>query len=376
MADLVIHAGMPKTGSSAVQRWLKSNLDAIAANGFQVRRRPRGLDEATCLDEVTRPGSHIGVKSYVDDLLGNAQEQRALLDDLHALPGTALLTSEALNNLFHRDAVWLSALNDYAAIHDVRVAYYVRPQHDAMEASWRQWGFRRPMRPSVYLERREGRRLDFLSTLMRVRECAPNVSFEMRGFRRDLLVGGDIVVDFADTFLGMHAEPVPSVNEGLPLFICVLIQARGASPLWESHHENATLRRVQEIVSRWDMPEPEDIQESLLVLQRHCRSRYEDDNRKLISLLNWPTEDYVPPTKEAGDDRLSRLDVLWRPRPEGHLLRQALADIIATSDTRDARQSRPSSDRAGERVTLRSKLRTATRHGAKALRRSRGKPSA
>ncbi|HEX5097063.1 MAG TPA: hypothetical protein VFX21_13645 [Acidimicrobiia bacterium] len=352
MADLVIHAGMPKAGTSSVQWWLRTHLDEVAGNGFEVRRRPRDLDSATCLDEMTCAATPRGVKSYVDDLLGDAHDQRLLLDALHALPGTVLLTSEAFNNLFNRDATWLPALNDYAAVHDVRVAYYVRPQHRAMEASWRQWGFRTRVRPSVFLEKREGRRLHYVSTLFTVRSGAPNVSFEVRGLRRDLLVGGDIVVDFAKTFLDMQAEPVPPENEGLPLFVCVLLQTRGACPLWTSQRDNRALTRLKRAVARWNISEDDAIRESRLVLQRHCRSRYERGNRKLGSLLKWPSEDFVPPTYEAGDDRLSRLDVLWRPRPEGDLLRQACADIIATANTRDARRSRPASVRVTQRQPL------------------------
>jgi hypothetical protein len=92
--------------------------------------------------------------------------------------------------------VALGALDDLANRMRVRVAYYVRPQHTALEAAWRQWGFRSGLSPSAFLDKRLNS-LRYHHTYVHVTEAAPGVEFTMCPFHRDLLIGGDAVVDFA-----------------------------------------------------------------------------------------------------------------------------------------------------------------------------------
>ena len=103
---------------------------------------------------------------------------------------SVLLTMEALARPFWTgDVAFLSSLNNLARSHPVKVPYYVRPQHTALEAGWRQWGFRSGVQPSRYLTSRS-RQLHYHSTLATVKDLAPDVQFVVRPFRQDLLEGG------------------------------------------------------------------------------------------------------------------------------------------------------------------------------------------
>jgi len=122
---------------------------------------------------------------------------------------TVLITAEALAMPFWElDDAFLLALDDLACRHEVRVAYYVRPQHTAIEAMWREAGCREGKDPSAYAAERSHWGFHYLRTLDGVRRRAPHVRFEIRPFRADLLAGGGPVEDFVRTFsLSMSDVP-------------------------------------------------------------------------------------------------------------------------------------------------------------------------
>src|SRR5205823_4677300 len=132
-------------------------------------------------------------------------EQICVALNAHASDTDVLvISSESYEVLFNgpgREDV-LPHLDALARAHPVRVAYYVRPQDSWLESAWLQWGFRHDWPPHAWI-RQQRERIDYLQTLSIVRDAAPHLSFEMRPFRKDLLVGGEVVSDFASVFLGV-----------------------------------------------------------------------------------------------------------------------------------------------------------------------------
>ncbi len=81
------------------------------------------------------------------------------LDHQASTAGTALLTSEFYAELLvSGDQPFLVGLEQLARVHRVRVAWYVRPQHTALEARWREWGYRGDQDPASFI-RSESRKL-------------------------------------------------------------------------------------------------------------------------------------------------------------------------------------------------------------------------
>ena len=211
------------------------------------------------------------------------------------------MSSEALAGGLHRlDERLLAGLGELACRHRVRVAYYVRPQDAALEAHWRQWGFRSDQEPSRFVALRS-RQLEYVATWTGVRERAPGVAFEVRPFRRDLLHSGDIVGDFAHHFLGVEQAVSPRSaagawdNQGLPLDVANALRAVPDGILWTHGHGNRRLDAVRRIVARLDLPESEAARRSRLVLRDYAHERFEIGNRRLISALGWPTDGFVAP---------------------------------------------------------------------------------
>lgn len=297
MGVVVLHAGMPKAGSSSIQTWIKAHASELATTHDVVVlvARAHGPTRATSsvrFERYTAGSVNSGffMRRYTA-LHGSARLVERLVDAISALAdehAVVLLSSEGFARPFYEtDVLLLDGLNELGRHHEVRVAYYVRPQHLAIEASWRQWGYRRPDSPSRFVLKR-GRKLNYLRTLEAVRDLGSRFSFEPRPFRADLLVGGHPASDFARTFLGLSVEPDSDqtwTNRGLSLDLVNALRVapqdlRGSDP-----PSNAELERLRKLTEGWALDESENARRSRLVLQAHCHCVFERSNLQLARQL-------------------------------------------------------------------------------------------
>jgi len=355
MGTIVIHAGMPKTGSTSIQRWLAGGARTLRAEHkvqVLVARSPapgRPRDELTLAPPRLAP-LEAGRIAKLYDAAGarrDALDERLLaqLDSQARHAPVTVVSSEALaRGLHHLGERFLAGLGELGGRHRVRVAYYVRPQDAALEAHWRQWGFRSDQEPSRFVALRS-RQLDYVATLTGVRERAPGVSFEIRPFRRDLLHAGDIVADFAHHFLGI--ERAGSLrrspewtwdNRGLPLDIANALRTLPEGLLWTHGHGNRRLDALRRMVARFDLPESEAARSSRLVLRGYAHERFEVGNRQLIRELDWPTASFVPAVgverSPLAPDELESLDELWRAEPAQRHVRAVIRAALSARERR------------------------------------------
>jgi len=151
MAVIVIHAGMPKAGSSSVKRWLEVESAALRERGVTVAVARREASGGI----VFAPAEEGEVNSswVVHRAAGEAGAEREMVAALHEglaaaaeRHGDIVVMGESLGWLFstpHEPS--FASLQRLSARHTVRIAYYVRPQHTSLEALWRQNGFRSGM---------------------------------------------------------------------------------------------------------------------------------------------------------------------------------------------------------------------------------------
>lgn len=347
---------MPKTGSTSIQGWIENG-----ASGLQRSRDVRVL--VTTPRETPEPELRVAAYRVGGELNSGglfrlarraegASEQLAeslctQIDAYASRHETVLLTGEGLAFLF-REAhkPFLAALNELARRHRVRIAYYVRPQHTALESAWKQWGFRSPHSPARYLERRT-RQLHYFDSYQSTRRRGPLISFEPRPFRTDLLDGGDVVVDFARRFLGVDdpAEVTGGVrtrtrialasgartllraadtggghngrrNVGLPLEIANALSQAPPGLLGESIDDNRRFDPLKKLVAERAIADSETAARSRAILQAYAFRTFEAGNLALIAELGWNTANFIPPPEESGvaeGEELARLDELWQP---------------------------------------------------------------
>ena len=340
MGKIVIHAGMPKAGSSSVSAWLEREAghlrsrfgihvcvaqarDGVVRVRPYVRGSPNSAPLLIAADAANEYRERV-VESFAASLDKRAKSERFVV-----------LASEAFAEFFWRpDAAFLAALQDLTRRHEVHVAYYVRPQDTSLEAAWRQWGFRYSALPSAYLASREPQ-LRYVETYRTVRRLAPDVRFLPRPFRRDLL-DGNVATDFDRRFLrGADAPAAPDSpweNQGLPLDVVRALRAAPKGLLWESPHDNRAMGRVKKLVERLDGAESEDARRSRRILKRYSHDLYEAGNRELITELGWNTHAFIQGVGHAGESGdLRAVDELWTSRAsplEQALLHHALAEIV------------------------------------------------
>ena len=329
MGEVVIHAGRPKTGSTSLQAWLATRAGSLRErHGIQVLVARVGGREGLELAWPRLPRLEAGRLAKLDDAGRREAFDASLIAQIAARADRAALTvvsSESLASRLHRpDAGFVSRLAELATSHRVRVAYYVRPQHTALEAAWRQWGFRSDQAPSRFVILRSPQ-LEYAATRARVSAEARDVSFEVRPFRADLLLGGNVIDDFAGHFLGLADENAPAHsiprawrNRGLPLDVANALGGLPPGLLWTPGHGNRRLDVLRRLVAPLELPESETARRSLLVLQDYAHGRFEEGNRSLIADLGWATDAFVAPVADddaAGTLDLSVLDDLWSPGP-------------------------------------------------------------
>ena len=350
MATIVIHAGMPKTGSTSIQRWIVDNVGRLRRqHGIEVlvatSRTPRNPTDEIRLEPYEAGNVNSGrlIKAWVAERRSPAIAG-CFFEDLSRFAHRSkvvLVTAEALSQVFWReDEPFLGGFEELGRSHDVRIAYYVRPQHTALEAGWREGGYKeRRYRPSEWVVEQSKRGLHYLPTLEAVGELAPSVRFTVRPFRGELLDGSSPVDDFVHRFLSLdEACHDVHVNPGLPLEAVNVL--RDAPPGWfwtradvEDYPERYPRSAFTDLLGALELRESSKIRRSRRILQQHCHDVFELENQSLIERLGWPISSFVPPTEDLdGGWNLAELDDLWAPDASQaerallyHVLRAALA---------------------------------------------------
>jgi hypothetical protein len=340
---IVFHIGMPKAGSTSLQLWLAGHRELLRDRGLECMRIVQyAVDDLITLVPIS--DDDVTSKFVANEPEERPDAVRRLCDalDTHAHRNeTVVLTSESYEVLFSMDGrrSLLPYFDELARSHELRIAYYVRPQHTWLESAWLQWGFRiSEVTPSMWCLY-NGKRLDYFRTLQVVRECAPNVEFRVRPFRTDLLHGGDIGSDFAKHVLGLTdtASTITGehhANRSLPLEVAVLLRDEPTGAFWSSLSDNKRLYALKELLLAWDLPNSDALERSRLVLQWHSLRRYEFGNRKLIAEMGWDTEFFVPPLAQPltrDDAKLDELDTLWQSKAspaERRIALRALQELL------------------------------------------------
>jgi hypothetical protein len=338
VAEIIVHAGMAKTGSTSIQRWLTRSREQLGEQRVQLvvatdraRQDPgdhRLLEPYTAGDPnagriVMAWGAYGFARSIVQQFVHD-------LGDLASTHDKVLVTAEAFSMFFYRlDEPFLTALDALARHHTVRVAYYVRPQHTAIEALWRQGGFRRAAPPSAAVAE-AANSLHYLRTKIGVEELAPHVDFGVRPFRSDLLDGGSAVSDFARTFLGIDAGGADiQENSALPLELVNRLRLAPEGVFWNGTAEHYPRGKLRAAAAHLELPSSPATKRSRQILRAYCREMFEADNQQLIRQLGWPATEFVPAATLRGEWELSELDDLWTPKDTPDELAKLFDELTA-----------------------------------------------
>ena len=180
---LIIHIGSPKTGTTALQGFLKTHSDALGERGVHFVRSGR---------------SNIAHNSMVRPLLkGKASDTLAAIrDEISSVPASVhVLSSE----MFFRTGLALPLAEGLRnADTDIRIVGYLRRPDAYAEAMYKQRvkNGRIPRDPAAFLEA-WGANLAYLPTVSEYRDAFGQDALRIRPFRRELFADGNVISDFA-----------------------------------------------------------------------------------------------------------------------------------------------------------------------------------
>ncbi len=329
IAELVVHAGMGKTGTSSIQHFLRANEGVLAEHGVLYPRTPGGRRHIRLGLFLTPDGEFVGSRvarrqsqdpAWRDQILASPATFRdafetALVDEIdEARLSRVLMSDEAV---FGSSEGSMRLLGDLARRHGarLRLVCYLRRQDDHLISRYQQavkWGeVRRIAHRTAELELSPmydyDERLDAWSRVARPTDLV------VRRFERSRFRDGSLTQDFLDA-AGLAVAPealdeeAPTLNESLDAesveFLRILnlhrVRRQGAEV---GHINNRTLvRRLASAPAGPTLTLPEPVLDALM-------ARWEVGNRRVAR--RWFGEDgdlFAAPRKTAGTTSEQRLD--------------------------------------------------------------------
>jgi hypothetical protein len=351
VGTIVVHAGMPKAGSTSVLTWLAQNSrilrDTRDVRVVTVQNRVDPGDDRRRLHVAEYDSGNLNAGLFAAAYVGFKRDAAVLdrfFDQLGAFADhhpCCVVTSEFFAQFFSgapENDAFLRKLDALARVHRVRVAYYFRPQHSCLEALWRQAGYRSDATPSRFVAK-EADRMEYLRSSEVVARTAPAVSFEMRPFRADLLRDGSVVTDFVHHFLDaddlLNGAPDVRANVGLPLPLVNLLRSAPEEVIARDRHDRRAVADYAALVAGAPSDGDANSMRSRAVLTAYCHERFEAANLVLLERLGWPVTEFVPRPDTAWWS-LEELDDLWGPQAsadEQRVIHAALAAYRASATT-------------------------------------------
>lgn len=190
---VLIHIGTPKTGSTAIQNFLRSNTEAL---------------EKKKTHYISHMRRGIGHNFLASRLLGRNAMQvwSSVTEEIKSYPGAlCIISSEGLFQSAFADAIKQYMPKDLRG--RSRIIVYLRRQDNYLEALYKQ-GVKRGrlnVSPQAFLDQQIARRCDYATVVERFADVIGPDQITLRRFERPALTGGDIVTDFL-SLIGLSKE--------------------------------------------------------------------------------------------------------------------------------------------------------------------------
>lgn len=286
MKTLILHIGANKTGSSAVQAFLRLNATELARSGLFVAPSDLSLD-----GEIT--GQHVW---FVEELLGDITAGRRRVarrvDKLMTGVGDGerlLISAENLSNGVGAERLF----SGFAKNYDVRVVFYVRRQDELLLSSWQQWESKISGDFWAWLTDCVGIRGDWRSVLQAWENVVPRNNITVRIYERSRMPNGDVIADFAQALglserLSELKRPEGVINASYADAVVEL--AKGNRALFHDKHDNDFYNAVEQLTEGRYHRNP---RESLITHEQRCAilGRYAEGNE-------WVRARYFPDLAE------------------------------------------------------------------------------
>jgi hypothetical protein len=221
--ELLVHVGLPKTGTSAIQRYMYSRREGYAQHGiYWAETYPNGIAESRDWSHHVYSHKWGGWLDPSQFLVTPDEAWRALQEFMRAKGGRHIISSERFAGLLPQPGGEdvINFIKEIAGSARVRLIGYVRRQDDLIDSHLRElikggrYGltveeYLQKLPPFVFFDRGFSKAADLLGK--------ENVI--VRVYERGRLVGGDSVSDFLHACdlpaFGNVEEPAEPINPSL-----------------------------------------------------------------------------------------------------------------------------------------------------------------
>jgi hypothetical protein len=295
-SELTLHIGGAKCGSSAIQAYLRQNVDALADRNILLPgHRLDFVSEVTgeqiwAFENAATGGPGMdGLPDRLSSLMTAADERGARQIILSAEnicnhPGLADVVARARGN------------------RALKVVFYVRRQDDFLISSWQQWHLKVFGSLEAYLSDRVGRVGNWYSMITPWADAFGDDNVIVRPFVRDQLKDGDVVADFCDA-AGLVPDGLTGLNRAAnPSFDDALARlAHGVRDVFDGPHDNTFYEVMVRLLGKDALKKGSASSLLPLETRRRILARYRDENdalrdRFLPELNDRPL--FRPPTEQ------------------------------------------------------------------------------
>jgi hypothetical protein len=320
---VIVHAGIGKAGSTAIQFWLGAQSAALEDLGVVSLRNGR-TPGATSRWELTKSGSATSYQPVGAQAADPFADPEPFVRNILALArhvDTVVVSLESLyDRLYRGDESFLHFMREVAARFPTQLLIYVRPQHLWLEAAWRQWGFRRSIPASEWIVG-HSRSIDY-RWLTRLPEPLQGCAVRLHPVMGDSTERTDVVRHFATDVLGLsgRSDLLGSgrfgANLGLPLRICAALWRDPPKGIWSDVHDNLRLgalkRLLDDELRSIDRTDPVT-HEVRHILHGWATGRFGEANEEFLTGLGWDHVGWpVPSAEHDSSVDLSTIDDLLR----------------------------------------------------------------
>ncbi len=291
VAEIIVHAGMAKTGSTSIQRWLTQNRRAprgtpvqlVAADGSRPTKTRANSISSSPTPRVTRTRAASSWRGAPTDSRPRSRSASCTISAnwrrrtarCWLPPKRSACSSTGSTNHF-----WPRSTRS-AREHTVRVAYYVRPQHTAIEALWRQGGFRRAAPPSAAVVGEAASSLHYLRTKSRRAKRSRRTCTST--YARSAPISSTAAAQSPTSparFLGIDTGgPDIQENSALPLELVNRLRHAPEGMFWNGTAELYPRGKLRAAAAQLELPSSPATKRSRQILRAYCRQEFEADNR-------------------------------------------------------------------------------------------------
>lgn len=270
---VIVHIGANKTGSSAIQKFLSLNCEALRKQGLVIPSQ-----DFTLSNEVS--GFHVFAFEELFRAPRGRQQLEAAMNviaDSQVGAKAIVLSAENLAANPAGPALFAGLVEKF----DVQIVLYVRRQDEYILSSWQQWYSKVSADFWAWAIGVAGTLGDWRTYLERWEAVVPRAQITVRVFERARLDGGDAVLDFYNR-LGLDAPfesmryPQDKVNPSFSDAVMDLV--KGNKLIFKSAHDNDFYNFVLEMTGdryvRNSRQSPITFAQRLAILRK-----YADSNR-------------------------------------------------------------------------------------------------